>query len=232
MIEAIDILVRKGGVFRSWRNGAIENSGFQTFGMGCGIFHDDNWYLLNIPESITLSSYTLDVGGYSGNQQITVTAVGGGWSVQSKPEWITITPTSGQANSTTVTLVLAANNGAQRSGSVVFVHSANSHVTATLNISQESLPIYVYADYRWDSQIGIQGSISLSEALPVSISAKLKFQWGGDMYDGGTATIYSGDTIGYGTWFQAPSAADPKDVYTEDGSPTEYNDRPIVYPNF
>jgi hypothetical protein len=232
-IEVPDIRIRKNSVWSTWRGGAVAAGGFKAFGAGGGVFHDGNRYALDTPAptySLALNKYLLDAGSSYSTQYLTVTAIGGGWSLQSKPDWVTVTPGSGAAGGTAITLGIAENTGAERSGSMVFVHSADGSITATLSISQTGKPVYITAGYRWDAQTGIQGYIEASEVVNTTVYAHIYFMWGSDaFYDGGMATINPGDTRGYGTPFNAPSAADPKDVYTEDGSPAEYNGRPVLY---
>ncbi|MDR1152844.1 MAG: hypothetical protein LBK72_10325, partial [Bifidobacteriaceae bacterium] len=90
---------------------------------------------------------------------VQVATGGGSWSVQSKPTWVTVTPTSGSNG--TVTISVAANAGSQRDGNVVF--TANG-ATAVVTIAQRSGPVVLgVTPATWDAPaLGGSGTVNVS----------------------------------------------------------------------
>lgn len=72
----------------------------------------------------------LSVSG-SKNNQLTANV---GWSVTSKPSWVTVTPSSG-SGSYNLTITVAENIGSQRTGSVVITGVTK---TVTISITQQA----------------------------------------------------------------------------------------------
>lgn len=94
--------------------------------------------------SLALSHYSYIAAAAAGDDMVMVTAVGGGWLVTSKPDWVTLSLYEGGSGQV-VTVAVSQNTGVVRQGSVVFAHSADSSITATLAVWQETglAPKYV-----------------------------------------------------------------------------------------
>jgi hypothetical protein len=75
------------------------------------------------------------------------------WSVQSKPEWVTVTPEIGEATSSQVSLTASANTGPARQGSVVFVSNGE---TASIAVTQAAGPLtFSVTPSMWQPHAGV-----------------------------------------------------------------------------
>ncbi|WP_302257781.1 BACON domain-containing protein [uncultured Alistipes sp.] len=110
-------------------------------------------------QSLSVSPASLSFVPKGGSQQIQVTTEnGGGWKVQSKPDWITLTPAGGSGGK--VTVACAKNSlknddpSAVRKGEIVLVHTKNAKIVRKLAVSQPhyyfkvegQIPTWVSAD--------------------------------------------------------------------------------------
>jgi hypothetical protein len=148
IIEVPDIMVAKGGVFRSLRDGAAAKDGFKPVVPGSGVFKGGDWYVLKNNYVLSLTAYVINTAAGGGNYSLGIGSIGGGWSVQSKPSWVTLYKQNtipllseeineGMEGATIFTANVAANtNTSMRNGTVVFVHAEESTVTASLAITQ------------------------------------------------------------------------------------------------
>ncbi|MDD3990304.1 MAG: BACON domain-containing carbohydrate-binding protein [Bacteroidales bacterium] len=90
-----------------------------TSGWGNGYFNKIYEIGTNPDDRLTLNRNTLVSGG-SSNTQIVNISPSSGWSVESKPDWVTLTPTSGTGESS-ISVTFSANNGnPERNGTVIF----------------------------------------------------------------------------------------------------------------
>ncbi|MDR2359392.1 MAG: BACON domain-containing protein [Prevotellaceae bacterium] len=217
IIEVPDIFIAKNGSFHSLRGEAVAQDGFKTFGVGSGMAKGGNWYVLkdNTPPvtyAIFLTVYLINATVSGGNYSLGMNSVGGGWSVLSKPSWVTLTKNNGSAGVTSVTVNVAANTGTStRNGTVVFVHAEDSTVTASLAIAQAAgseplQPIYVDVVPVYDGQgYGLQARATVRDGvapMPLSAAFRLHAVTGGNngIWVDFSVTIGSGESTMLSNW--------------------------------
>lgn len=95
---------------------------------------NNNYYVtqLSMGEILKVDHGIMEFGSLSETQFNYLTA-NVGWSVTSKPSWVTVTPSSG-SGSYNLTISVAENLGSQRMGSVVITGVTK---TVTISITQE-----------------------------------------------------------------------------------------------
>lgn len=75
-------------------------------------------------------------GNYINTNQVTVSATEYGWSMTSKPDWVTVSPTSGGTGNTVLTISVSANSGGARNGMIILYQSTSGR-TMAITIQQE-----------------------------------------------------------------------------------------------
>jgi hypothetical protein len=258
IIEVPDILIAKDGAFHSLRGGAVAKNGFKTLDAGSGIAKGGNWYVLkdNTPPvsyMIYLTIYEINSGVNGGSYSMALNSIGGGWSVQSKPSWITlktigdfIVINSGTAGITYFSAVVAANAGTSaREGVVVFVHAEDSRVTASLVIAQTAAiapdpeppePVYVDVTPVYDGQgYGLQARATVRDGVaPVPLSADFRLyavtSGNNGVWKDFSVTIGSGQSSALSNWVNVGALFG----YVNDGElvsqdPAAYFDQEIIW---
>jgi len=90
-----------------------------TSGWGNGFFNKVYEIGTNPDDRLSLNRNTLISGGRSNTQTVSISS-SSGWYVESKPEWVTLTPTSGTGESS-VSVTFSTNTGnPERNGTVIF----------------------------------------------------------------------------------------------------------------
>ncbi|MDR3133031.1 MAG: hypothetical protein LBU42_03285 [Prevotellaceae bacterium] len=99
--------------------------------------------------SIVIDVTTTNVPNTAESFLVTVETMGGGWVVDSKPSWLSLSQSSGDSGQSIVTVFHTVNtNMSSRNGAVVFKHAVESTLTATLQVTQAAAPqnTTLYAD--------------------------------------------------------------------------------------
>ncbi|MDR1294322.1 MAG: hypothetical protein LBK59_05115 [Bifidobacteriaceae bacterium] len=119
--------------------GAGPRTGTVTFGAGSA---NIRLQVTQAGSGITISSTGWAPGHTAQTTTVQVVTGPATWSVTNKPDWVTVTPSGRTSGTATVTVAVAENTGALRSGSVVF-SAGEDRPTATLYISQAAAPTVI-----------------------------------------------------------------------------------------
>jgi hypothetical protein len=141
-----------------------------------GILYNVRQSLPNITPPVN-SSITIDVAptnvpNTSGSLQVTVETTNGGWFVEEASTWLSVSKTTGENGQTIVTVSWAANaSTSQRIGTVVFTHSVDTILSATLQVTQAAAtpaPAPKYVNVNFEKIAGTQNTDSLNVWLTTS----------------------------------------------------------------
>jgi M6 family metalloprotease-like protein len=107
--------------------------------------------LLESKDEIVLSSATATMAGRANSAATVTVSSNTAWTVSGVPDWLTVSPTSGEAGRTTVTLVCnAANQSTDNNVATLTFSNADGSATATLTATQlvaEQEKIVLYEDF-------------------------------------------------------------------------------------
>ena len=148
------------------------------------------------------TSYMAPYSSGSKNVNINVSPVGTSWVLDSKPNWVTISPTAGTDSTANVTATWITNTGYTRTSERITFKLADAGVSSYINISQDAAPynpsthwLLIYGN---DSSAATPNYINSDGSVQINVKYGLIGDYSNPIdITSGSTFIYSDDTIGY-----------------------------------
>ena len=121
-----------------YSNGTVANFAIANVS-ACG--ETLSFELLETARQLLLSETTLTLKGQQGSGATVTVASDDAWTLSGTPDWLTVSPASGEAGTTTVSITATADNtsGSVREAVLTLTSTTDASLTKTLTVTQEPL---------------------------------------------------------------------------------------------